>query len=213
MTFSVESKFTYAMSDGERGNNLVNYIWLFFIVGGILFSLVNGNIDDVTNALFNSADEAVNLALGLISIMSFWLGIMKIIEKSGLIRVINKLLTPMAKFLFPDVPKDHPAMNAILMNMSANLLGMGNAATPFGIKAMQNLQELNDKKDRATDSMCTFLAINTSSITLIPTTVLGIRAAAGSQEPTEIVGTTLIATICSATAAITADKVARRFSR
>ncbi|UMZ73902.1 nucleoside recognition domain-containing protein [Natranaerofaba carboxydovora] len=192
---------------------MVNYIWLFFIVGGILFSLFNGNIDDVTNALFNSADEAVNLSIGLISIMSFWLGIMKIIEKSGLIRVINKILTPIAKFLFPDVPKDHPAMNAILMNMSANLLGMGNAATPFGIKAMQNLQELNDKKDRATDSMCTFLAINTSSITLIPTTVLGIRAAAGSQEPTEIVGTTLIATLCSAIAAISADKVARKFSK
>lgn len=192
---------------------MVNYIWLIFIVGGILFSLASGNIDEVTNALFNSADEAVNLAIGLISIMSFWLGIMKIVEKSGFIKIINKLLTPVAKFLFPDVPKDHPAMNAILMNMSANLLGMGNAATPFGIKAMQNLQELNDKKERATDSMCTFLAINTSSITLIPTAVLGMRAAATSQEPTEIVGTTLIATLCSATAAISADKVARKFSK
>ncbi len=191
---------------------MVNYIWLFFIVGGILFSLVSGNIDEVTTALFNSADEAVNLAIGLISIMSFWLGIMKVIEKSGFIKVINKLLTPVAKFLFPDVPKDHPAMNAILMNMSANLLGMGNAATPFGIKAMQNLQELNDKKERATDSMCTFLAINTSSVTLIPTAVLGVRAAATSQEPTEIVGTTLIATLCSAIAAISADKVARKIS-
>ncbi len=191
---------------------MVNYIWLFFIVGGILFSLVSGNIDEVTTALFNSADEAVNLAIGLISIMSFWLGIMKVIEKSGFIKVINKLLTPVAKFLFPDVPKDHHAMNAILMNMSANLLGMGNAATPFGIKAMQNLQELNDKKERATDSMCTFLAINTSSVTLIPTAVLGVRAAATSQEPTEIVGTTLIATLCSAIAAISADKVARKIS-
>ncbi len=192
---------------------MVNYIWLFFIVGGIVFSLVSGNIDQVTNALFNSADEAVNLAIGLISIMSFWLGIMRIIEKSGFIKVINKILTPFAKFLFPEVPRDHPAMNAILMNMSANLLGMGNAATPFGIKAMQNLQELNDKKERATDAMCTFLAINTSSVTLIPTAVLGVRAAATSQEPTEIVGTTLIATICSAIAAISADKVARKITK
>lgn len=189
---------------------LVNYIWLLFIVLGILFSIYTGNIEDVTSALFNSADQAVNISIGLISIMSFWLGIMRIIEKSGLINVIKKLLTPVAKFLFPSVPRDHPAMNAILMNMSANLLGMGNAATPFGIKAMENLQELNDKKDTATPSMCTFLAINTSSITLIPTTILGIRAAAGSEDPTEIVGTTLAATMVSFLAAICADKIARK---
>ncbi len=192
---------------------MVNIVWLTFIIGGFIFAFINDNIEDVTQALFDSADQAVSIAIGLISIMSFWLGIMKIIERSGLIKLINKALTPIARLLFPDVPKDHPAMNSILMNMSANLLGMGNAATPFGIKAMQQLQELNDKKERASNAMCTFLAVNTSSLTLIPTAVIGIRSAAGSKEPAEIVGTTIIATFCSSLAAIISDKVAQKLSR
>lgn len=191
---------------------MVNIIWLTFIIGGFVFAFINDNVEDVTQALFDSADQAVSIAIGLISIMTFWLGIMKVIEKSGLIKLINKCLTPLAKLLFPDVPLDHPAMNSILMNMSANLLGMGNAATPFGIKAMQQLQELNIRKDRATNAMCTFLAINTSSLTLIPTAIIGIRSAADSKEPAEIVGTTIVATFCSSLAAIISDKVAQKLT-
>jgi len=192
---------------------MINIIWLSFIIGGFIFAFINDNVEDVTQALFDSADQAVTLAIGLISIMTFWLGIMRIIEKSGLINLINKALTPLARLLFPDVPKDHPAMNSILMNMSANLLGMGNAATPFGIKAMQQLQELNDKKETASNAMCTFLAVNTSSLTLIPTAVIGIRSAAGSKEPAEIVGTTIIATFCSSFAAISTDKLIQKIAR
>ncbi|OWZ83968.1 nucleoside recognition domain-containing protein [Natranaerobius trueperi] len=192
---------------------MVNIIWMFFIIGGFIFAFINDNVEDVTQALFDSADEAVSLAIGLISIMTFWLGIMKIIEKSGLINLINKALTPLARFLFPGVPIDHPAMNAILMNMSANLLGMGNAATPFGLKAMEHLQELNEKKDTATNAMCTFLAVNTSSLTLVPTAIIGIRSAAGSNEPAEIVGTTVLATFLSSLAAITVDKFLQKVTR
>ena len=122
-------------------------------------------------------------AFGLISIMTFWLGIMKLIEASGLIEILKRLLRPLAYFLFPALPRDHPAMNALLMNMSANVLGLGNAATPFGIKAMEELQRLNPLRDTASDEMCTFLALNTSSLTLLPTTVIALRAAAGSTEP------------------------------
>ncbi|ACB85221.1 nucleoside recognition domain-containing protein [Natranaerobius thermophilus] len=191
---------------------MINIIWLTFIIGGFIFAFINDNVEEVTQALFDSADQAVSLAIGLISIMTFWLGIMKIIERSGLINLINKALTPLARLLFPSVPRDHPAMNLILMNMSANLLGMGNAATPFGIKAMEQLQELNEKKEEATNAMCTFLAVNTSSLTLIPTAVIGIRSAADSKEPAEIVGTTVIATFCSSLAAIVTDKIAQKFS-
>ncbi len=191
---------------------MLNLIWSFFIIGGFVFSYFNDNVEDVTQALFDSADQAVSLAVGLISIMTFWLGIMKIIEKSGLIQLINKALTPFAKLLFPTVPKDHPAMNAILMNMSANILGMGSAATPFGIRAMEELQKLNKNPDTASNAMCTFLAVNTSSLTLIPTAIIGIRSAAGAVEPAEIVGTTIIATFCSSFIAITVDKIIQKIT-
>ena len=191
---------------------MLNLIWSFFIIGGFVFSYFNDNVEDVTQALFDSADQAVSLAVGLISIMTFWLGIMKIIEKSGLIQLINKALTPFAKLLFPTVPKDHPAMNAILMNMSANILGMGSAATPFGIRAMEELQKLNKNPDTASNAMCTFLAVNTSSLTLIPTAIIGIRSAAGAVEPAEIVGTTIIATYCSSFIAITVDKIIQKIT-
>lgn len=123
--------------------------------------------------------------------------------------VLKKLLRPLALFLFPRVPRDHPAMSAILMNMSANLLGMGNAATPFGLRAMEELQKLNPCPEEATDEMCTFLALNTSSLTLLPTTVIALRAATGSLNPTEIVGTTIVATTCSTLVALVADRIFR----
>lgn len=189
---------------------MVNKIWFFFMVVGIVIAGVRGNIHVVTNTLLESAEKGVTVALGLVSILTFWLGIMKLIEKSGLLRIIVRIMKPFAKFLFPEVPTDHPAMSSILMNMSANLLGMGSAATPLGLKAMEHLQELNPDKERASDAMCTFLAINTSSLTLIPTTVIALRMATGSGEPTRIVGTTILATLCSTIVAISVDKLCRK---
>lgn len=192
---------------------MVNKIWFFFIVVGILVAGVRGEIGTVTTTLLDSAEKGVTVALGLVSILTFWLGIMKLIEKSGLLNILVRVMKPLAKFLFPEVPVNHPAMSSILMNMSANILGMGSAATPLGLKAMEQLQELNEKKDTASDAMCTFLAINTSSLTIIPTTVIALRMATGSVEPTRIVGTTIIATLCSSTVAICVDRFCRKFYR
>lgn len=190
---------------------MVGYLWAGFICAGILVAGLCGDISIVTPSIFSAAEQAVTVAIGLISIMTFWLGIMKIIERSGLIEVVKLLLRPLAYFLFPALPRDHPAMSSILMNMSANLLGMGNAATPFGIKAMEQLQQFNSDHRVASDEMCTFLALNTSSLTLLPTTVIALRAATGSLNPTEIVGTTIVATFCSTVAAIAIDRIWRRY--
>lgn len=191
---------------------MVNLLWGFMIVAAIAVAAVNGKIDIITPIIFGSAEKAVAIAISLISIMAFWLGIMKIIEKSGFIHIIIFFLKPVAYWLFPGIPRNHRAMNAMLMNMSANLLGMGNAATPFGIKAMEEMQKLNNNPDTATDDMCTFLAINTASLTLIPTTVLAIRAATGAQNPTDIIGTTIIATLCSTTVAVLSDRGFRLYN-
>jgi len=185
---------------------MVNWIWLFFISVGFLFAAINGRIDVVTEALFDGAKSGVTVCFGLISILVFWLGIMRIAEQSGLLNKLAILLRPVVSFLFPDVPKNHPAIGYILSNMSANILGLGNAATPMGIKAMQELQKLNPDPQSATPAMCTLLAINTSSITLIPTTIIAIRMSYGSANPTEIVGTTLLATLVATIAAIAADR-------
>jgi len=185
---------------------MVTWIWLFFISVGFLFAAINGRIDVVTEALFDGAKSGVTVCFGLISILVFWLGIMRIAEQSGLLNKLAILLRPVVSFLFPDVPKNHPAIGYILSNMSANILGLGNAATPMGIKAMQELQKLNPDPQSATPAMCTLLAINTSSITLIPTTIIAIRMSYGSANPTEIVGTTLLATLVATIAAIAADR-------
>ncbi|HHT45992.1 MAG TPA: nucleoside recognition protein [Firmicutes bacterium] len=190
---------------------MVNLLWAGIIVIAIVIAGINGKVNTITPIIFSSAENAVNISLSMISIMAFWLGIMKIIEKSGFIHLVIFFLKPLAYWLFPGIPRNHRAMNSMLMNMSANLLGMGNAATPFGIKAMEQMQQLNPDRDTATDNMCTFLAINTSSLTLIPTTVIAIRAATGAQNPTDIVGTTIIASLCSITVAILADRLFRYY--
>lgn len=191
---------------------MVNFLWALMIISAIVVAGVSGNVEVVTQSIFDSAEKAVSVALSLISIMAFWLGIMKIIEKSGFIHLVIFFLRPIARFLFPGVPPQHQAMNAMLMNMSANLLGMGNAATPFGIKAMEELQKLNKRPDTATNDMCTFLAVNTASLTLIPTTVIAIRAATGSLTPTDIIPTTIIATLVSTLVAIGVDRFFRFYS-
>lgn len=163
-------------------------------------------------AMIDGAGGAVTLAIGLIGVMTFFLGLMKVAEAGGLLAVVAKTVRPLMVRLFPDVPPDHPAMGAMIMNLSANALGLGNAATPFGIRAMQQLDRLNPAKGTATDAMVLFLAINTSSVTLLPTGVIALRAAAGSADAAGIVPTTLFATICSTTVAILAAKLYARFS-
>lgn len=185
---------------------MVNIIWVAMTIIGIVFAMINGTMDDVNKAIFTGAKEAVAICIGLISILVFWLGLMNIAQEAGLLTRLSRLFQPLITRLFPDVPKDHPAMGFILSNMIANLFGLGNAATPMGIKAMEQLKILNDNKNSASRSMITFLAINTSSITLIPTTVIAIRMNYGSVNPTEIVGTTLVASLFSTIAAIMIDR-------
>ena len=180
------------------------------ILIGFIFAAVNGNIESVTKAAFDGAQTGVTVSFGLISILVFWLGMMRLAEDAGLLKKVAKLLGPVVRFLFPDVPKNHPAMGYILSNMSANLFGLGNAATPMGIKAMQELQKLNPDKETASPAMCTLLALNTASITLIPTTLIAIRLNYESANPSEIVGTTLLATAIATAAAIMADRWYRR---
>lgn len=168
-------------------------------------------LKDITNSALEYAGIAVNIAIGLIGIMALWLGVMKIAEEAGLIAIIARALKPVTKFLFPEVPSDHPAMGSMIMNISANMLGLGNAATPFGLKAMEELDKLNPEKGTATNAMCTFLAINTAGITLIPATAIAIRASAGSSEPAVIIGTALFASCTATIVGITASKILEKF--
>ncbi|MBY6051360.1 spore maturation protein [Cytobacillus firmus] len=185
---------------------MVNIIWVMLTAIGLVFAMINGTINEVNEAIFNGAREAVTLCIGLISILVFWLGMMKIAEDAGLLNKLASLFRPIVKKLFPEVPGDHPAMGYMLSNMMANMFGLGNAATPLGIKAMEELKRLNGGKNEASRSMITFLAINTSSLTLIPTTVIAIRMNYNSASPTDIVGPTLVATFCSTLAAIMIDR-------
>ncbi len=192
---------------------MINLIWLALILAGIILAGIKGQPEIVTQAAFEAAQTAVKYAFELIGIMSLWLGLMKVAEEAGISKAFAQLLRPFTKFLFPSVPQEHPAMGFILMNFSANLLGLGNAATPFGLKAMQELQNLNQNKTIASEAMCTLLAMNTSCITLLPATVIGIRIAAGSTNPTEIVSTTLFATTVGMTVALFADYLMRQYYR
>ncbi|MDP4096684.1 nucleoside recognition protein [Paenibacillus sp. P96] len=189
---------------------MVNLIWMLMIVVGVGYAAVQGEMDAVTKAAFDGAASAVTVCLGLISVLVFWMGMMKIAEDAGIMEKLSRLLAPVIGFLFPDVPRQHPAMGYILSNMSANLLGLGNAATPMGLRAMQELQKLNPDKHTATPAMCTLLALNTASVTLIPTTLIAIRMNYHSAQPAEIVGTTLMATGIATLAAIAADRWFRK---
>ncbi|MHC0036066.1 nucleoside recognition domain-containing protein [Pseudoneobacillus sp. C159] len=185
---------------------MVNYIWVGLTLIGLIFAAVNGTMNEVNEAIFRGAKEAVTLCIGLISVLVFWLGMMRIAEDSGLLKKLAKLFKPFVKRIFPEVPSDHPALGYILSNMMANMFGLGNAATPLGIKAMEQLKMLNGGKTEASRSMVTFLALNTASVTLVPTTVIAIRMNYNSVSPTEIVGPTLVTTILSAIAAILIDR-------
>lgn len=185
---------------------MINFIWAGLLIIGFVVGAFTGNLDAVTEAVVENAKTGVELSLGMIGVMALWLGIMKIAEDSGLVEKLAKGITPFTKRLFPDVPEDHPAMGAVVMNIAANILGLGNAATPLGLKAMQELQEINDTKDTATDAMVMFLAINTSSVTLIPASTIALLSGAGATNPTSIIGPTIIATTVSTIVAIIAAK-------
>ncbi|TJY44385.1 nucleoside recognition protein [Cohnella pontilimi] len=192
---------------------MVNWIWLGMIVVSVIFGAANGRMEEVAEAAFGGAQTGVTVCLGLVSILVFWMGLMKIAENAGLVLALSRILAPVVRRLFPDVPAEHPAMGYILSNMSANLLGLGNAATPMGIRAMQELQKLNPDKSVATPAMCTLLALNTASITLVPTTMIAIRMNFGSLHPADIVASTLLATAVATGAALAADRWYRWTSR
>jgi spore maturation protein SpmA len=165
----------------------------------------------VTSAALDYAGTAVTIALGLIGIMALWLGVMKVAEEAGLIKKISNTLKPFTKRLFPEIPSDHPAMSSMIMNISANMLGLGNAATPFGLKAMEEMEKINPNKGTATNSMVTFLAINTAGLTLIPATAIAVRAASGSSNPAIIIGTSIFGAFCATVAGVSAAKIIEKF--
>lgn len=190
--------------EGER--TMIHYIWAFLIISGIIVAAMQGNVEMIVPAVFQGAKEALLICVGLVTVLAFWLGLMKIAEEAGVLKKLGSFIAPGVRYLFPDVPRDHPAIGYIISNICANLFGLGNAATPMGLKAMQALQELNPDKKTASAAMCTLLALNTSGLTLIPTMILGIRMEYDSANPTEIIGTTLFATCFASVAAIVIDR-------
>jgi len=190
---------------------MVNIVWIVLIFGGFAAAIFNGRLEAVTQAAFDSAKYAVELCFGLIGIYALWLGLMKVADKSGLVKALSRRMAPALKVLFPAVPAGSAAMGAMTMNILANMLGIGNAATPLGISAMKELQAINRDKSLASDAMCMFLVINTSSVQIIPATVIALRSAAGSLNPAEIIGTSLVATLCSTICGITAAIILKRF--
>ena len=185
----------------------MNYIWYFLIVISVVLGAINGTLNEVVNAILSGTQLAVKIILTLLGIMTFWLGIMKIAEKSGIVEFLSKILRPAAKLIFPEIPADSKIIGDVAMNFSANALGLANAATPIGIKAISGMQELNKDKESASDSMCTLLAMNTAGFQLIPATVIAILAANGCENPTEIIVPTLIVTLTAFIGAILTAKI------
>ncbi len=185
----------------------MNYIFYFLIVSSIIFGAVNGKLQDVVNAILSGADLSVKIALSLIGIMSFWLGIMRIAEKSGLVKIIAKLIKPLTKWIFDDVPPESPAIGNIALSFSANALGLTNAATPIGLKVMQELQEENKDKTTASNAMCMFLGMNTAGFQIIPATVIAVLVAVGAKNPTEIIAPTMIVTAVAFISSIIIAKI------
>jgi spore maturation protein A len=193
---------------------MINYIWLLLVIIGILSAvygcIVQGSTEPlkaVTDGALDMAKASVTLALGLIGVMALFLGLMKIAEEAGLIRLLARIASPVMRFLFPKLPHDHPAIGAMLMNIIANFLGLGNAATPLGLKAMEELQKINPVKDEASDEMCTFLVINTSGWALIPATMIAVRASLNSTNPENIILPTFIACTCATIVGIITVKI------
>jgi len=190
---------------------VLNYIWFGMLVAGFVLAALNGRIEVASKAAVDSAAAAVSLSIGLLGIICLWTGLMAVAEKSGLVRFIARAVKPFMRLLFPQVPGNHPAIGAIVMNLVANFLGLGNAATPLGLKAMSELQKLNSGKNTSTNAMSMFLVLNTSALQLVPATVIAVRAASGSANPAEIIGPVWIASACAMTVGITAAKLFAAF--
>jgi len=189
---------------------MMNYIWLALVILAVVLGGINGKIEDVTKAAIEAAGNSVTIAIGLIGVMALWLGIVKIAEDSGLMRLVARAIAPVMRWLFPEVPRDHPAMGSMLMNIAANTLGLNNAATPLGLKAMEDLEKLNPRPGVATNAMCMFLTVNTAGVQLIPASMIGIMASADSADPTAIIGTTFAATLISLVAGVALAKLAEK---
>jgi spore maturation protein A len=179
----------------------------------VAVAAVRGRLPEVTSAALDAATKASSFALGLVGILALWMGLMRVAEEAGLVRWIARLVAPVLRRLFPEVPADHPAMGAIVMNVAANVLGLGNAATPFGIRAMQELETLNPRPGTATDAQAMLCALNTASVQLVPATVIALRAAAGSRAPAEIIGPTLLASLCGVVVAVIAARLLASLGR
>src|SRR5438132_4422593 len=194
---------------GERSET-VNIVFVLLFVAAAIAGAVKGDVKAVGQGAFEGATQGVTLAIGLIGVMALWLGLLKIAEKAGLVDKLARAVRPIFRPLFPGVPDGHPAISAMLLNIAANMLGLGNAATPFGIKAMEELEKLNPTPGTATNAQVLFLAINTASLQLVPTTVIALRASARSSDPAEVLLPTLLATVCALTVAILAAKLLER---
>lgn len=192
---------------------MLNGIWLGMIFLAIIVGFIQGRIDYVVVAVTDSAKLGFELSLGLAGIMALWLGIMNVASESGLVKALGCILYPILGRVFPEVPREHPAMGAMVMNIAANMLGLGNAATPFGLQAMKELQKLNASLQTASNAMCTFLAINTSSVQLIPATAIAFLAANGSLHPSEVIFSSLIATTISTVVGLVAVKQLAKLPR
>ena len=190
---------------------MLNIIWPIFIIISYIYAMLTGNVENINNAIFNSTESAVSLTITLFGTMTLWNGLMEIASKTRLIDRLTTLLKPLINFLFYDAKKDEKIRSEISMNIIANMLGLGNAATPLGLKAMKSMQEKNPDKTRLTDDMSTFIILNTASIQIIPTTVIAIRLSLGSLEPTKIIFAVWFSTICAAVVGILITKICIRF--
>lgn len=189
---------------------MISILWALLIMMGIIYALISGNIHLINNSILVNANKAFDLIISLLPTIVLWTGIMKIAEDSGLLQKFANLLEPILRKFFPSVPKNNKALGYISSNIAANMLGLGSAATPFGLKAMQELQDINPQKETASEAMITFLVLNTAGVTIIPTTIIAIRLAYGSMNPTEIMIPAILSTICSSITALTIDYFIRR---
>lgn len=185
---------------------MINKIWGFFIVSGIIYSIFTGNVEQINSEILESTKTAFEMMTKIFPVLALWLGIMKIAETSGLLNKMSNKITPLLTKIFPEIPKNHESISLIASNIIANMFGLGSAATPFGLKAMDSLQKLNDKKDTASRSMITFLVLNTSGVTIIPTTIISMRLLYKSMNSTEIVFPCIVATISATVAGLLMDR-------
>ena len=189
---------------------MVNIIWALFIIIGIIYSLISGNFNVINNEILVSGKSALELLLGMLPLLVIWMGLMKVAEEAGIISSISKMMSPILKKIFPSVPNNDPSLGFIASNIAANMAGLGSAATPFGLKAMESLQKLNKGKKVASEAMITFLVLNTSGVTIVPTTIISLRLLYGSVSPSVVLPFCIIATTCSTIGGLTIDYLIRR---